>query len=111
MTRRRFCVLSLGLAAFFGTQATSFAADVPYTWIFVSDMHCGHCAKKIAAKLETLSGVEKVQISLKDDVAMLTPARGANLSPRVVWEAVEQIKFTPVKLHGPSGVYKSKPAQ
>jgi copper chaperone CopZ len=109
MARRPLCIFSLALAAVLVTQASLQASQLPYTWVFVSDMHCGHCAKKISTKLEAVSGVAKVQCDVKKGFAVLTPKAGASLSPRAVWEAVEQVKFTPVKLQGPSGTYEAKP--
>ena len=80
-----------------------------YTWIFVDDMHCSNCAKKIARKLYTVSGVVKVQANVAKNYAVVTPQAGAQLSPRALWEAIEQAKFQPVKLQGPTGVFTSKP--
>ena len=93
--------------------AATFAetAEQPYTWIFVDDMHCGNCAKKIARKLYTVSGVVKVQANVAKDYAVVTPQAGADLSPRALWEAVEQANFKPVKLQGPRGGFTKKPAQ
>ena len=90
---------------------TAEAADTPYTWIFVEDMHCSNCAKKIARKLYNVSGVVKVQANVPKDYAVVTPQEGTQLSPRALWEAVEQAKFKPVKLQGPNGIFTKKPNQ
>lgn len=87
------------------------AEDTPYTWIFVEDMHCSNCAKKIARKLYNVSGVVKVQANVPKDYAVVTPQEGAQLSPRALWEAVEQAKFKPVKLQGPNGIFTKKPSE
>ncbi|MGB6043018.1 MAG: heavy-metal-associated domain-containing protein [Pirellulales bacterium] len=110
MVRRYLCMLLLAFATVSGVQSNVSAADLPYTWIFITDMHCGNCAKKINAKLSSLEGVAKVQCDLENDFAVITPNTGANISPRQVWEAIEAIEFTPVKLQGPSGTFKDKPA-
>ncbi len=67
--------------------------------------------KKIARKLYTVSGVVKVQANVAKDYAVVTPQAGADLSPRALWEAVEQANFKPVKLQGPRGVFTKKPTQ
>ena len=85
------------------------ATETPYTWIFVEDMHCSNCAKKIARKLYNVSGVLKVQANVPKDYAVVTPQEGTRLSPRALWEAVEQAKFKPVKLQGPMGIFTEKP--
>ncbi|MFP6611225.1 MAG: heavy-metal-associated domain-containing protein [Pirellulales bacterium] len=97
---------TIGLVA--GVQAT--AAEPQYTWIYVKDMHCLHCAKTIARKLYTVPGVVKVQAYLKQHIAVITPQSGKSVSPRTVWEAIEQIKFQPFKLRCPNGTYTKKPA-
>ena len=87
------------------------AAQPEYTWIFVDDMHCANCAKKIARKLYTVNGVVNVQASVSKNMAVITPQAGKRLSPRALWEAVESASFKPVKLQGPGGVYLTKPAR
>lgn len=82
---------------------------LPYTWVFVTDMHCGACAKKIARKLYAVPGVVKVQTSVKKSVAVVTPQKTRQVAPRAVWEAVEKAGFKPVKLVGPAGTYRAKP--
>ena len=86
------------------------AAETPYTWVFVDDMHCSNCAKKIARKLYTVSGVVKVHANVAKNYAVVTPQAGTQLSPLALWEAVEKANFKPVKLQGPSGVFTSKPS-
>ena len=90
---------------------TAEASEPAYTWIFVEDMHCSNCAKKIARKLYNVSGVVKVQANVAKDYAVVTPQEGTQLSPRALWEAVEQAKFKPVKLQGPAGVFTKKPSK
>ena len=101
MNRRIFFggLFALSLASFTAPQAD--AAEPDLTWIFVEDMHCANCAKKIA---------RNVQTSLSKNFAVVTPQAGKTLSPRALWNAVESAKFEPVKLQGPDGVYTAKPA-
>ena len=109
MNRRQFSILSLGLLGFLVPGATAHAANLQHTWIFVDDMHCAHCAKKITRKLYTVPGVQNVQTHLQKHFAVVTPETGKRVSPRAVWEAIEAIDFTPVKLQGPDGVFTAKP--
>ncbi len=106
----RFAAALLCIALSFSAFAVE-AVETPYTWIFVEDMHCSNCAKKIARKLYNVSGVVKVQANVAKDYAVVTPQEGAQLSPRALWEAVEQAKFKPVKLQGPAGVFTKKPSE
>lgn len=113
MNRRDFCktTVAASATAMIASAATAQAAEsAQLTWIFVKDMHCANCAKKIARKLYTVPGVVKVQTHLKEHFAVVTPQAGKSVSPRAVWEAVESIEFEPVKLQGPNGVYTSKPS-
>ena len=113
MNRRTFVKTTIATLAAGATAAVATPADAAqpqYTWIYVDDMHCAGCAKKIARKLYTVPGVVKVQTHLEKHFAVVTPQAGKQVSPRAVWEAVESIKFKPVKLQGPSGIYTSKPA-
>ena len=61
--------------------------------------------------IETVPGVVKVQTTLAEDFAVVTPQSGKQISPRALWEAIEKAKFTPVKLQGPAGIYTAKPAR
>ena len=59
------------------------------TMIFVDDMHCGKCAKKIARKLYTVPGVVTVYADVENNVAMIEPQESNDPSPRALWEAVQ----------------------
>ena len=77
--------------------------------VYVDDMHCKACAKKIARKLYTVPGVGAVRANVKKNFALITPQNGKDPSPRAIWEAVEATKFKPVKLVTPRGTFKTKP--
>ena len=109
MNRRNFIVTSFAVMSSATIGQSALAAEAEYTWIYITDMHCGACAKKIARKLYTVPGVVKVQTSLKENFAVITPQAGKSISPKAVWEAVQSVEFTPVKLQCPEGVYTSKP--
>jgi Cu+-exporting ATPase len=85
------------------------AAESASTTVTVEGMHCPGCAKKIAARLNEVSGVA----SVKADVAASTLTVGAKVgqtpSPRSMWEAVEKAGYKPVKLDGPGGTFTARP--
>jgi copper chaperone CopZ len=75
------------------------------TAIFVSDMHCGGCAKKVARKLYGVKGVVKVRTDLKLDVAVVTPQKDKKLDNKQLWAATDSSGISPVKIVGPEGAY------
>ncbi len=85
------------------------AARTSSTTVYVKNMHCQTCAKKIAGKLYTVSGVLKVRTNYKKNIAVITPQRSKRPSPKALWEAVEAAKFVPVKIASPQGTFTKKP--
>jgi copper chaperone CopZ len=77
------------------------------TAIFVGDMHCAGCAKKVARKLYGVKGVVKVRSDIKIDVAIVTPQQNRKLDPKALWAATEKSGIMPVKLIGPAGVIEA----
>lgn len=77
------------------------------TAIFVGDMHCAGCAKKVARKLYGVKGVVKVRSDIKIDVAIVTPQQNKQLDPKALWAATEKSGIMPVKLIGPAGVIEA----
>ncbi|TWU28086.1 heavy-metal-associated domain-containing protein [Bythopirellula polymerisocia] len=77
------------------------------TAIFVGDMHCGNCAKKVARKLYAVKGVTKVRTDLKIDVAIVTPQQNQQLDAKALWAAAEKSGILPIKLIGPAGVIEA----
>jgi copper chaperone CopZ len=77
------------------------------TAIFVGDMHCAGCAKKVARKLYGVSGVVKVRSDIKVDVAIVTPQRNKQVDPKALWAAAEKSGILPIKLIGPGGVMEA----
>jgi len=100
-------VLALFVALWAGRAE---AADVPQTSIQVVKMHCGGCAKRLAAKLYTVPGVTAVSFDLQSKTLFVTPQTNAAPSPRALWEAIELAKDTPVQLAGPQGTFTAKPS-
>ena len=79
------------------------------TALFVGDMHCKTCAKKVAGKLYAVKGVMKVRTNVKEDVAIITPQQKKNLDVNALWKAAQTAGFPPVKLIGPQGTYIADP--
>ncbi len=76
------------------------------TVITVGNMHCKHCAKKIASKLYTVKGVVKVRTDVKADVAIVTPQKKKQLKTKSLWSASQKAGFQPVMLEGPAGKFE-----
>lgn len=85
------------------------APSAPTTTIHVKNMHCGHCAQKIARKLYTVASVKKVKTDVKQGTAVITPEATRQPSPKALWEAVEKAGFKPVKLTTPEASFEEKP--
>lgn len=111
MNRRTFVLFTI-VAVWVGAKAYAQQAQqpAPTIQVYVQDMHCQHCAKKIVSKLYTLKGVRSVTTNVQSHVALITPVMGAQISPKKVWESLEAINFTPVKMVTPTGVFAKKPA-
>ena len=108
--------INLGFALLLSAMvfsATALTAPQPrpsnHVVVYVADMHCAHCAKKLSSKLYTVKGVIKVQTNLKKHQAIVVPAQGKKLSPRVLWEAVEAVKLKPVKIVTAKQTFTKKP--
>ncbi len=106
------------LPAFAAEQPLAESTDIPAvkktlklregeTAIFVGDMHCGNCAKKVARKLYGVKGVVKVRSDIKIDVAIVTPQQNKQLDPKALWAATEASGILPIKLIGPAGVIEA----
>lgn len=91
------------------TRAQDAAPAVPVTVITVPNMHCMGCAKKMAAALYKVPGVDQVLADVEKTTLTTRPKVGAVLSPRALWEAVEKAGYQPTRLQGPSGTFTSKP--
>ena len=79
------------------------------TAIYVGDLHCKTCAKKIARRLYTVKGVVKVRTDVKADVAVVTPQAKKTLDVKALWSAAEKAGFPPVRLVGPAGTFEPDP--
>jgi copper chaperone CopZ len=75
------------------------------TAIYISNMHCPTCAKKIAGKLYRIKGVVKVKTDVKKNLAVVTPQAKKQVDPKAAWSAVRAAGFKPTKLIGPQGTF------
>ena len=75
------------------------------TAIYVGDMHCATCAKKISGKLFRVKGVMKVRTNVKQHVAIVTPQSKKVVDVKAAWKAVQAAGFEPTKLVGPEGTF------
>ena len=78
------------------------------TAIYVGDMHCATCAKKISGKLFRVKGVMKVRTNVKQHVAIVTPQSKKVVDVKAAWKAVQSAGFEPSKLIGPEGTFVSE---
>lgn len=85
------------------------AAPPMATTIVIPEMHCGGCAKKVAAQLSQVRGVAAAVPNVEARTITVTPQGQVVLSPRALWEAVEKAEKEPSRLEGPSGTFTAKP--
>lgn len=109
MTRQNCWSLASALVVALALGNSARATDPVPTTIAIADMHCGGCAKKIAARLSEVPGVATVQTDLEAKTAVVRPKAQTVLSPRALWEGVEKAGKQPIKLEGPSGKFTAKP--
>jgi copper chaperone CopZ len=85
------------------------AAGPNATRITVEKMCCSKETKKIGAALYVRPGVKLVECDVKAKYVFVTPQANKQLSPRMLWECIEQADCVPVKLEGPHGTFTEKP--
>lgn len=112
---RPFISLALTLSFVVFAVSRSAAADVEgktklkiaanETAIYINDMHCAGCAKKISGRLFRVKGVVKVRTDLKANLAVVTPQTKKQVDTKAAWEAVQKAGFQPTKLVGPQGTF------
>ena len=77
--------------------------------VFVKNMHCAGCARKIARKLYGVKGVVKVQTNVKANRTIVTPQAKKKVSATAIWSAVKKAGFPPTKLVNSDGTYLPHP--
>jgi copper chaperone CopZ len=109
-----FCALALGISESRAgdVQPPAASAKAPElklaaneVALYVSDMHCAGCAKKIASKLYRVKGVVKVRTYLKQNLAIVTPQAKKQIDVKAAWVAVQKAGFKPTKMIGPHGTF------
>lgn len=75
------------------------------TVIFVEDLHCATCAKKVTGRLFKQKGVLRVRTSIKLDAAVVTPQAKKALDPAAAWAALQAAGYQPTRLVGPAGTF------
>ena len=109
---RRQALLSIGAGAAVPTltwAAKPKTPKKPQYVMYVKDMHCETCAKKVAAKLYAVPGVVKVATNLKNNFVIIEPQAKKKLSPKKIWQATIAGKQVPVKLVSPMGSFTKMP--
>jgi copper chaperone CopZ len=111
-TRVLFTVL-LALGCFTVSSVRLTAADKPiaaHTVVTVDEM-CGGCVKKITKRFDSEPSVSSVNCDVPNKTVTIVPAKGASLSPRKMWEILEEVGKVPAKLVGPDGTFTAKPTK
>lgn len=87
------------------------AETAPETSITIKGMHCAGCAKKVTKKLKTVSNVKFATVDSEKGTATVVPDDSKEVSPKALWEAVENTGYKPTGLKGPGGTFTSKPTK
>lgn len=86
------------------TSSQKIAPAAPHeTTIYVGDMHCAACAKKVSGRLFKVKGVMRVRTDVAADLAIVTPQTKKEIDPLAAWEAVRKAGFPALRLVGPQG--------
>ena len=110
MFARSAILIFAGLFSLGAFSATADAAPPPQDTVVTFGEMCGGCVKRINARLTTMPEIAGVKCDVATKSATVTPGT-SGVSPRVLWEALEEIGKTPVKLVGPTGTFTTKPAK
>ena len=108
LNRRHWIGLSLAVVG--AGLSPALAQQPPVTAIYIKNLHCEGCAKRLRARLYKVPDVLKVSTNLKQGVAVITPTQGTSVSLKALWEAAETEKFQVSKVSGPQGVFNKKPS-
>jgi copper chaperone CopZ len=75
------------------------------TIVFVTDLHCANCAKKVTSRLFKLKGVMRVRTSVKLDAAVITPQTKKTVDVEAAWAVLQEAGYQPTRMVGPEGVF------
>lgn len=109
--RTVLAVLFVGvIACATGLKLTSAAESKSENQIVMTvEEMCGGCVKKITKRFDDVKNVAKVSCSTEEKTVTVFPKDDAKLSPKAVWEIMEEIGKTPKKMVVQSGTFTSKP--
>lgn len=103
------CFLFAAVVASPCLLAASARAASPETTVVSVKKLCPTCGKKIVQKLEQLPQTQSAAINVEQKIVQVVAKPGQMLSPRLVWEIVEEGGEQPVKLQCPAGTFTAKP--
>lgn len=101
-------VLALVVAIALLAAATAHAESPATTTITCSRM-CPKCGQKISERLRAMPGVAAAQTNVEAKTIVILPRAQHALSPKLLWETVENGGEYPVLLEGPAGAFTQKP--
>ena len=102
-----FAILVLASSTF--TQANN-RITATKTVITIEDFDCEACGEVVKYALQDVKGTGIIQLAFDNETATIVPQMNKVLSPKALWEAVEEVGFVPTKLVGPNGTFTKKPA-
>jgi hypothetical protein len=70
---------------------------------------CPKCGQKIADRLRAMPEVAGAQTNVEAKTIVVVARPQSVLSPRILWETVENGGEYPVLLQGPAGTFTQKP--
>ena len=73
------------------------------TALYVADLHCKTCAKKIASKLYAVKGVMRVRTDVKDDVVIITPQKKKEVGRECALESRTKVRIPAEEAHWAAG--------
>jgi copper chaperone CopZ len=110
MSGCKLLALSLVFAfTFVGNSANSAETQNSATVVTIQGEMCGGCVKKMQGTLAKVDGIASVEGNAAEKTMTIVPVSGTKLSPKAIWEAIEQAGKKPAKLVGPDGEFASKP--
>lgn len=109
---KRLLPVTLLMLCVISVSAAEKRADKPSnTVISIKGMHCVSCAKRVTKKLQAVTNAKTVTTDSEKGEAVIVAVEGKSVSPKEIWEAVEETGYKPTELKGPGGTFKTKPTK
>lgn len=105
----KICLQALLIAITFST-VDAVRAESPTATTITCNRMCPKCGQKIAERLRAMPGVADAQTNVEAKTIVIVPHSQHALSPRALWETVENGGEQPVSLQGPAGSFTQKPS-